>query len=94
MSKLYKEWICSGCSADCSVTAVYKPELCLYINGEGFDWHVYDEEKPDSHLKPIIDLVSEQAEDEGLWFIAQTAPEAYLQQELRKLHSIIEEVIK
>jgi hypothetical protein len=35
-------------------------------------------------------LVDEQAEDEGLWFLAQTAPEAYLQQELRRLHAAIE----
>jgi hypothetical protein len=35
-------------------------------------------------------LVDEQAEDEGLWFIARTAPEAYLQQELRRLHAAIE----
>jgi hypothetical protein len=35
-------------------------------------------------------LVNEQAEDEGLWFIAQTAPEAYLQQELRRLHAVVE----
>jgi hypothetical protein len=31
-----------------------------------------------------------QAEDEGLWFEAQTASEAYLQEELRKLHALIE----
>lgn len=37
-----------------------------------------------------IDLVLEQAEDEGLWFITQSASEAYLQQELRKLHALIE----
>jgi len=35
-------------------------------------------------------LCASQAEDEGLWFAAQTAPEAYLQQELRKLHRAIE----
>jgi hypothetical protein len=35
-------------------------------------------------------LVAEQAKDEGLWFIAQTAPEGYLQQELRRLHRVIE----
>lgn len=35
-------------------------------------------------------LVHKQAGDEGLWFIAQTAPEAYLQQELRRLHGAIE----
>ena len=33
-----------------------------------------------------IDVVSEQAMDEGLWFIARTAPEAYLQSALRRLH--------
>lgn len=31
------------------------------------------------------------AEDDGLWFEAQTAPEAYLQQELRRLMREIEE---
>jgi hypothetical protein len=30
------------------------------------------------------------AEDEGLWFEAQTAAEAYLQQELRQLHEVVE----
>lgn len=35
-------------------------------------------------------LVQKQAEDEGIWFIAQTAAEAYLQQELRRLHATIE----
>jgi len=42
-------------------------------------------------LEKIKELVGEQAEDEGLWFKAVTASEAYLQQELRKLHKIIEE---
>ncbi len=35
-------------------------------------------------------IVAEQAEDEGLWFVAQTASEAYLQQELRRLHAAVE----
>lgn len=35
-------------------------------------------------------LVNEQAEDEGLWFAAETAAEAYLQQELRRLHAAVE----
>ena len=35
-------------------------------------------------------LVDEQAEDEGLWFVAETAAEAYLQQELRRLHAAVE----
>ena len=38
----------------------------------------------------IKHLVNEQAEDEGLWFVAETAAEAYLQQELRRLHRLIE----
>ena len=37
-------------------------------------------------------LVDAQAEDDGLWFEAQTAPEAYLQQELRRLHAVVESV--
>lgn len=37
------------------------------------------------------ELVSKQAEDEGLWFIAETAPEAYLQTALRALHAVIED---
>jgi chromosome segregation ATPase len=41
-------------------------------------------------LREAQRLVSKQAEDEGLWFYVQTAPEAYLQAELRKLHEAIE----
>jgi len=39
-------------------------------------------------------LVAEQAMDEGLWFVAATAPEGYLQQELRRLHTAIEAAAK
>ena len=42
---------------------------------------------------PIQELIDKQAKDEGLWFQAKTAPEAYLQQELRKLHALIEDLI-
>ena len=35
-------------------------------------------------------IAQEQAEDEGLWFMAETAPEAYLQKALRRLHEAIE----
>jgi len=41
-------------------------------------------------LASLRRLVAAQANDPGLWFVAQTAPEAYLQQELRKLHAAIE----
>ena len=40
----------------------------------------------------IQTAVDKQALDEGLWFEAVTAPEAYLQQELRALHGVIENV--
>jgi phage-related protein len=39
----------------------------------------------------IQKFIDQQSNDEGLWFVAQTASEAYLQQELRKLHQVIEE---
>lgn len=35
-------------------------------------------------------IATEQAEDDELWFVAQTASEAYLQQELRRLTRAIE----
>jgi hypothetical protein len=35
-------------------------------------------------------IAAEQAEDEGLWFLAATASEAYLQQELRRLTRAVE----
>lgn len=44
-------------------------------------------------LEKLKALVAKQADDEGLWFVAETAPEAYLQQELRKLHEIIEQAL-
>ena len=41
-------------------------------------------------IEEIKTLVNQQAEDDELWFIAETAPEAYLQYQLRKLHIVIE----
>lgn len=35
-------------------------------------------------------LVDQQAENAGLWFVAETGPEAYLQAALRKLHAAVE----
>jgi len=40
--------------------------------------------------KRLREFVGAQALDDGLWFVAETAPEAYLQQELRRLHALIE----
>ena len=39
-------------------------------------------------LDAVKKVITEQAEDDGLWFNATTAPEAYLQKELRRLHAI------
>ena len=47
--------------------------------------------RAEAELAKLRQLVAQQAEDEGLWFNAATAPEAYLQQELRRLHAVIEE---
>lgn len=43
-------------------------------------------------LKELRALVDNQALDDGLWFHARYASEAYLQKELRKLHAAIEEL--
>ncbi len=37
----------------------------------------------------VREFVERQLEDESLWFTARTAPEAYLQQELRRLHAAV-----
>ncbi len=41
-------------------------------------------------INPLKKMVDEQVLDDGLWFTAASAPEAYLQQELRQLHTLIE----
>lgn len=40
----------------------------------------------------VREVVEAQVQDEGLDFTAQTAAEAYLQQELRKVHAAVEAV--
>ena len=49
------------------------------------DWREPD--RSDTELQALVD---EQADDEMLWFQVTTVPEAYLQQELRRLHAAIE----
>lgn len=41
-------------------------------------------------IKLLMKIVDEQSDDEGLWFVAHFASEAYLQQALRKSHHEIE----
>ncbi|MFN7640489.1 MAG: hypothetical protein ACK5PR_01940 [bacterium] len=43
-------------------------------------------------IEKLVAIVNQQAEDEGLWFVAQYASEGYLQKELRLLHAAIEEL--
>ena len=47
----------------------------------------------EDRCQALLGLVDEQAEDDGLWFVAEHAAEAYLQQELRRLHAAIEAAI-
>ena len=54
------------------------------------DLTILREKKPVNNLDQIQEIVNKQAEDEGLWFIAETVSEAYLQKALRELHMVIE----
>jgi len=45
---------------------------------------------PIEALARIRAVVNAQAEDDDLWFIAETVSEAYLQRELRHLHAVVE----
>lgn len=49
--------------------------------------------KLEEYQRNLRKLVNSQANDHGLWFEARTAPESYLQQELRKLHAVVEGAI-
>ena len=41
-------------------------------------------------LRSARKIVDQQAEDEGLWFVAEFSTEAYLQTALRELHEAVE----
>jgi hypothetical protein len=43
-------------------------------------------------LQKIRDLVDEQANDEAIWTTTERIVEAYIQQELRRLHQLIEDM--
>jgi len=57
---------------------------------ELFDRYVHRAISAEMTIIELQEFVAKQARDDGLWFEAQTAPEAYLQQELRRLHAEIE----
>lgn len=60
------------------------------VSGEDYEEVCLERARLKTTIQAARKLVCAQAEDEGLWFIAKTAPEAYLQQELRRLHAMIE----
>lgn len=70
------------------------------IGWSGFAWRIWQASTAEADAKylPVIEklvaIVNQQAEDEGLWFVAQYASEGYLQKELRLLHAAIEELAK
>jgi len=45
-------------------------------------------------LEDLEELIEKQSNDDGLWFDAETAPEAYIQRALRQLHHAVEDVLK
>ena len=49
-----------------------------------------ENERLRNKIAEIVAAVNKQAEDDGVWFVARYATEAYLQQELRWLHEIVE----
>jgi len=66
---------CRFCKIKCDDEVCQKDKKCAELEKE---------------LQKYKEIVDEQANDEGLWFNAQTAPEAYLQSKLRGLHAAIE----
>lgn len=73
------------------ILADYDAGRALQVNGDG--WLVRMSGAlvvKEMHLGQLRSLSDMMAEDEGLWFVAQTAAEGYLQQELRKLCAMIE----
>ena len=67
-----------------------KPALHGARSYDAAQMRTYAAEVYESRYAALRAIVDEQAEDEGLWFKAETAPEAYLKQELRKLHAAVE----
>ena len=73
------------------ILADYDAGRSLQIKGDG--WLVRMSAAllaSETRMGRIRSLSDMMAEDAGLWFIAQTAAEAYLQQEMRKLCALIE----
>ncbi len=80
-------WRCRDYVTGCWFISV-KPDPAGSIAGESVP--LYPAPAPAQLDSDVYVIVHEQANDDGLWFAAKTAPEAYLQQELRRLHAAIE----
>ena len=77
-----------GCATHTYGLDISKPDLtfkaeCLKAQAEI--------ERKAAAYDAALACVNKQAENGGLWFVARTGAEAYLQQELRKLHAVIEQ---
>ena len=63
------------------------------VNGRSCHWECADRQLGEAQTREarLRSIVAKQAEDESLWFVGgRTAPEAYLQSALRRLHAEIE----
>lgn len=77
-------------SPNAKLYAVHVSELMSAEMADGEDWVLVQRDGTALETNPIRALVDEQAEDGGLWFVAETITEDYLQLALRKLHAVIE----
>jgi hypothetical protein len=67
------------------------------IFGDQIEWMWAEQAKLDAALSELQELVAEQAEDDSLWALnldgSLPISEAYLMQELRRLHVAVEKVL-
>lgn len=79
--------------------------LCLHYRNPMVDWEsecraAWDKMSAlssegaikDAKIEELRRFIDLQAEDEGLWFVAQTAPEAVVQRGLRGCHMMFEQL--
>src|SRR5579885_397928 len=65
-------------------------EMAAEAEAKGADEFKRERDAARERIAAIQAVVNEQAESDGCWFVAKYATEAYLQQELRRLHAVIE----
>ena len=92
---IHEEYPCSQCMIEKEreeqrQAACYQQEREDYERQQELDHLRAENERLSAERSALQAIVNEQAENEGLWFIAKYATEAYLQSELRRLHEAIE----